>query len=150
MSACIFFAADFNLPEKERPDGSILEIDFERGMVSDGNADDDYGLYAFTDFDGHTELPYAVSLVWSGFTPGRAEHLIEYIRAALEHCDRIELWHVWLTGFCEYDERPYRKTMTVPICDLTIDDIKTVCEFDVWPSDKARPTDVCLVITHER
>ena len=32
MSACIFFAADFNLPEKERPDGSILEIDFERGM----------------------------------------------------------------------------------------------------------------------
>ena len=93
MSACIFFAADFNLPEKERPDGSILEIDFERG---------------------------------------------------------IELWHVWLTGFCEYDERPYRKTMTVPICDLTIDDIKTVCEFDVWPSDKARPTDVCLVITHER
>lgn len=56
MSACIFFAADFNLPEKERPDGSILEIDFERGMVSDGNADDDYGLYAFTDFDGHTEL----------------------------------------------------------------------------------------------
>ena len=123
MSACIFFAADFNLPEKERPDGSILEIDFERGMVS---------------------------LEWSGFTPGRAEHLIEYIRAALEHCDRIELWHVWLTGFCEYDERPYRKTMTVPICDLTIDDIKTVCEFDVWPSDKARPTDVCLVITHER
>ena len=148
MSACIFLAAAFELPEKERPDNHALEIDLERGRISDGNADDDYGLYAFADFDGHTGLPYAVSLEWSGFTPGRAERLIAYIRTALEHCDRVELWHVWLTGFCEYDERPYRKTKTVSICDFTIDDIQAVCEFNVWPRDRAKPTDICLVITH--
>lgn len=148
MSACTFLAAALELPEKERPECCTLEIDSERGMVSDANAEDDYGLYAFTDFDGHTELPYAVSLAWSGFTMGRAKHLIAYIRAALKHCDRVELWHVWLTGFCEYDERPSRKTKVVSICDLTIDDIQAVCAFDVWPREKAKPTDVCLVITH--
>ena len=93
------------------------------------------------------DTPHAVCLEWDGFTPGRAEHLIAYLRAALERCERVELWHVWLTGYCEYDERPFRKTKRVSLRDLTPHDLEAICEFDVWAQDQTRPTDVCLIIT---
>lgn len=141
MSLCTFLAAACDLPEKMRPDGCIPELGPTQA------ADEDYGLYAFPDFDGHTALPHAVCLEWDGFTPGRAEHLIAYLRAALERCERVELWHVWLTGYCEYDERPFRKTKRVSLRDLTPHDLEAICEFDVWAQDQTRPTDVCLIIT---
>lgn len=147
MSLCTFLAAGCELPEKDRPEHSTLEIDLERNTVFDGNAADNYGLFPFHDFDGHTELPYAVCLEWNYFTPGRAKNLIKYISAALENCARVELWHVWLTGYCEYVERPYRKTKTVSIRDLTVEDIQDICEFNVWANDKNKPTDACLIIT---
>lgn len=141
MSLCTFLAAACDLPEKMRPDGCIPELGPAQA------ADEDYGLYAFPDFDGHTALPHAVCLEWDGFTPGRAEHLIAYLRAALERCERVELRHVWLTGYCEYDERPFRKTKRVSLRDLTPHDLEAICEFDVWAQDQTRPTDVCLIIT---
>lgn len=147
MSVCTFLAADCPLPEKMQPeDGFCLEIDTRKGTKFDGDRDDNYGLYHFQDVRGYTDLQYGVELQWFYYTPGRAKELIRYIADALRHCDRVELWTVWLMDFYEYEERPYYRTRTVSLRDLTCEDIAEVTEADVWRESKLRPVYDCLRI----
>ena len=75
---------------------------------------------------------------------------LEYIKNALEYDTTIEIWHVWLMDYYEYDERPVIRKRTIPFSDLAIDDIKEIDNAQIWNTpDKGnpgRPSFYCLVI----
>ena len=77
MSACIFIASDMPLVEVAPSQNYPLHIDLDNGTIDDGGADDNY------------------------YTDGRAQQIIEYIKAALQEVDVIEFWHVWLMDYYE-------------------------------------------------
>lgn len=149
MSVCTFIAADCPLPtyapEKDYP--IHINIDNDNVTVFDGDADDNYCLNEFVDVSVYTDKEYGVSLEWAYHTPGRAERIIEYIRKALENSDTVELWHVWLTGYWEFDERPVYVRDTVTIDELTAQDIKDLDDAEIWNNkDKQRPSFYCLTV----
>ena len=147
MSVCTFLAADCKLPEKPRPEtGFDIKFNIDTGTVYDGGRDDDYALYNFTDVGGYSDLQYGVMIEWFYCTPGRARKIIEHIKSALTKCDRVEIWTVWLMDYYEYDERPYYKTRTVSLEDLSVEDIKEIAEVNVWEASKERPTYYCLTV----
>lgn len=149
MSSCIFIASDRPLhevePQKEYP--HICNID--EGIIYDGGADDDFFLHTFEDVQSYTDKKYGVYLEWY-YTDGRAKKILEYIKNALEYDNTIEIWHVWLMDYYEYDERPVIQKCTVPFSDLTIEDIKKIDSAEIWNTpDKRnpdRPSFYCLVI----
>lgn len=145
MSQMLFMAADCELPVKDPPEDFHFEINLDEGKTYDGDADDGYWLSGFSDEYEHTDLEHCVEIGWFNCTPGRANHLIAYIRDALAKCDTVEIWKVWLDYF-EYDERPYYKERTLSIEDLTADDIMNIANADLWAAKDGRFTDYCLVI----
>ena len=149
MSVCTFIASNRPLhevrPQKEYP--CICNID--KGMLYDGGADDNFFLLTFEDVQIYTDKKYGVCLEWD-YTDGRAEKILEYIKNALEFEAAVEIWHVWLMDYYEYDERPVTRKRIVPFSDLTIDDIKGIDEAEIWNKpDKRnpdRPSFYCLII----
>ena len=149
MSLCTFIASDRPLrevaPQKEYP----LVVNVDEGTVYDGGADDNFCLHTFNDVQAYTNKKYGVWLEWN-YTDGRAKKILEYIKNALEHEATIEIWHVWLMDYYEYDESPVIWKCTVPFFDLTIDDIKEIDNAEVWNKpDKRnpnRPSFYCLII----
>lgn len=149
MSVCTFIASDSPLrevvPQKEYP----LVINIDEGTIYDGGADHNFSLSTFKDVQVYTDKRYGVYLEWYP-TDGRAKKLLEYIKNALEYESTIEIWHVWLMDYCEYDERPVIQKCTVPFSDLTTDDIKEIDSAEVWNTpDKRypeRPSFYCLII----
>lgn len=149
MSVCTFIASDYPLPEvmpqKEYP----LMINVDKGTIYDGGADDNFCLLPFVDVQRYTDKKYGVCLEWH-YTDGRAKKLLEYIKNALEYDTSIEIWHVWLMGYYEYDERPAIQRCTVSFSDLTIDDLREIDDAEIWNTpDKrnpGRPSFYCLVI----
>lgn len=150
MSICTFIASDRPLrevsPQKEYP----LVIHFDEGTVYDGGADDNFYLHAFKDVQSYTDKKYGVYLEWR-YTDGRAGKVLEYIKKALEYESAIEIWHVWLTDYYEYDERPVIRKCIVPFSDLTVDDLKEIDSAEIWNNpDKRnpdRPSFYCLAVT---
>lgn len=149
LSICTFIASNGPLcevtPQKEYP----LVINIDEGTIYDGGADDNFSLYAFKDVQMYTGKKYGVYLQWR-YTDGRARKLLEYIQNALEYEAAIEIWHVWLADYYEYDESPVVQKCTVPFSDVTIDDIKEIDDAEIWNTpDKRnprRPSFYCLVV----
>ncbi len=149
MSVCTFIASDSPLqpvaPERDYP----LNINVDTGEVFDGGADDNFFLHPFAELDAYTEKKYGVCLEWH-YTPGRAARIVDYIRAALEETEEIELWRVWLGDWYwyEYEERPVMRQRTVTAAELTPEDIRALDEAEIWNNkDKNRPSFYQLTIT---
>ncbi len=147
MSQCIFLAADCPLPEIRLPQDYPRHFNIDTGVISDSGADDDYCLLPFHEVDIYCEKKYGVSLELDIYTEGRAKQIIDYIKAALLQTDSVELWNVWLLGYWEFDDRPYIHKRTVPIDELTVNDIREMTEAENWnKKDKNRPSFYCMEI----
>ena len=144
MSVCTFIAADSPLKQVAPPQEYPLEINIDDGTVYDGGADDNYFLFDFSDSDSCTNKKYAVYLEWNP-TRGRAERLAEYIRAALNDSETVELWHIWM-GSCE---KPLIRSRTVPIHALTPEDIRALMDSCVTEEFYDTPIQYRIVITAE-
>ena len=150
MSVCKFIAADIPLqevkPSKEYP----VHIDLDKGTINDGGSDDNFFLLPFLDVQDYTDKKYGVCLEWN-YTDGRAEQILKYIRAALEKIESVEMWHVWLMDYYEYEDSPVIHKRTISIEEMTIRDIHELDKADIWNSpDKhipSRPSFYCLKIT---
>lgn len=149
MSVCTFIASDSPLrevsPEKEYP----LEINLDNGTINDGGADDNFYLLPFENVSDYTDKTYGVYLEWN-YTDGRAEQILKYIKEALKETDSVELWHVWLMDYYEYEDSPVIHKRTISIDEMTIQDIKAIDDADIWNKpDKqipSRPSFYCLKI----
>lgn len=147
MSQCIFIAADTPLPEVTPSQDYPLHINLNTGTVSDGGANDNYVLFAFDEVEIYSEKKYGVQLELHQFTDGRAEQIIDYIRTALMQSDSVEIWNVWLSGYWEFDDRPHVCKRTVPIDELTTEDIKEIVQAENWDNkDHNRPRFYCLEV----
>lgn len=62
----------------------------------------------------------------------------------------IELWHVWLMDYYEFEDRPVIHRQTVSIDELTTKHIKEIDDAEIWNTpDKMypnRPSFYCLEI----
>ena len=150
MSTCLFLASDHPLPSASPSKKYPLLVDLDKGTIYDGNADDNLFLFPFPDVDLYCEKQYGVSLEWN-YTEGRANQLIAYIRQQLLHTDTVEFWHVWLSDYFEFEDRPYFHRETVSIAELTAAQIRTLDRSEIWNTpDKMypdRPSFYCLTIT---
>ena len=147
MSACIFIAADCQLPEVKPSRDYPLNIDFNSGIIDDGGADDNYFLITFDDVDIYCDKKYGVYIELHKYTDGRAKQIIDYIKNVLQQTDSVELWNVWLTDYWEYDDRPYINKKTISINELTTDDIKKINDAENWDKKyKNRPIFHCIEI----
>ncbi|MBE5883053.1 MAG: hypothetical protein E7291_01315 [Lachnospiraceae bacterium] len=150
MSVCTFIASDYPLAEVVPTQDYPMEINVDTGMIYDGGADDNYFLLAFRDVADYTDKKYGVYLEWN-YTEGRAEQILNYIRAALENTELVELWHVWLMDCYEYEDSPVIHKQTISIGEMTIRDIFELDNADIWNSpDKhipSRPSFYCLKVT---
>ena len=148
MSVCTFLAADVALqevaPTKEYP----IHIDIDNGKIYDGDADDNFFLNIFEDVRSYTDKKYGVCLEWAYYTDGRAVQILEYIKDVLQSTDSVEIWHVWLMDYYEYDERPVIRKISKSISELTVIDIKTLDGAEIWNNEeKDRPSFYCLKVT---
>lgn len=146
MSVCTFIAADCPLkevvPEKKYP----LHINIDEGSIDDGGADDNYFLYTFPDVSSYTDKKYGVYLEWH-YTEGRAKQILEYIKAALDHSEVVELWHVWLMDYYEYDERPIIRKQKLSFEELTVSEIQELDDAAIWNNPNCnRPSFYCLQV----
>lgn len=150
MSVCKFIAADVPLqevaPSKEYP----LHIDLDNGIIDDGGADDNFFLLPFQDVQDYSDKKYGVYLEWD-YTDGQAEQILKYLRTVLEKTELVELWHVWLMDYYEYEDSPVIHKRTISIEKMTIRDIYEMDKADIWNSpDKqlpSRPSFYRLIIT---
>ena len=146
MSVCTFIASDMPLAPYSPEHNYPVFIDIDTGECFDGGTDDNFYLHPF-DCDGYSGKKYAVSLEWR-YTEGRAERIVGYIKEHLREADGVELWHVWLGGFYEFDERPFIRRYVTTADKLEISDIKEFDEAEIWNNkDKNRPSFYCLTIT---
>lgn len=147
MSNCVFIAADHPLTEVTPSQEYPLEINLDTGIIFDGGADDNYYLLPFDEVDLYCKKKYGVYLELPQFTDGRAGQMIEYIRTALTQTESVEIWNVWLSGYWEFEDRPHISKKTVPIDELTTDDIKEMVQAENWDNrDHNRPWFYCLEI----
>lgn len=150
MSVCTFLASDWPLEEVAPGADYPLFVNLDDGTVYDGDADDNFFLTEFRDVSDYTDKQYAVCLEWR-YTEGRAKQIIGYIQDALRNTDCVEVWHAWLLGWCEYEDRPVIHRQTVPIGELTPGHIKDLVESHIWNTpDKRnpeRPSYYCITIT---
>ena len=150
MSVCKFIAADIPLQEVRPSKDYPIHIDLDKGIIDDGGADDNFFLLPFPDVQDYTDKKYGVCLEWR-YTDGRVEQILKYIRAALEKTELVELWHVWLMDYYEYEESPVIHKRKISITDMTIKDIYELDNADIWNCpDKhipSRPSFYCLKIT---
>lgn len=131
MSACTFIASDIPLPTWAPPKDHPLDINIDTGAIYDGDADDNFFLHAFEDVQSYSSKKYGVWLEWR-YTHGRGKQIVKYIRDALRHTDSIELWHVWLTAYCEYEDSPVVHSRTIPVNELTENHIKELDSAEIW------------------
>lgn len=116
-------------------------IDTDAGTVDDGGFDDDFAIFSLSDAtdDIYTEKKYRAYIEW-GCTAGRAQRVIDYIGEQLENTDEMELWNVWMGN----EDRPRIRKRTIPIDELTPDDVMELEATDVLSEP---PTQYCFVIT---
>lgn len=150
MSVCTLLASDHPLPTAAPQQQYPLRICIDDGSVFDGDADDNFYLYPFPDVQTYTGKDYGVWLDWR-YTEGRGIQLLDYIRRALCHTEEIQLWHIWLLGWWEYEERPVIHSRTIPFSALTVEDLKKLDDAPMWNSpdrqNPQRPSFYRLVIT---
>lgn len=149
MSVCTFLASDYPLPEVMPIQEYPLNINLDDGTIYDGGADDNFYLHTFEDVQDYTDRKYGVWLEWN-YTDGRAEQILKYIKDILKNTASIELWHVWLMDYYEYEDSPVIQKRTVSISEITANDIKELDNAEIWNGpDKyipSRPSFYCLKI----
>ena len=149
MSVCTFIASDHPLTEAAPVRDYPTKINIDTGTIDDGGADDNYFLYLFEDVRDYTDKKYGVYLEWD-YTEGRAKQLIAYMKNALQDTASIELWHVWLMDYYEWEDRPVIHKQTICIDELTAKHIREMDEAEIWNTpDKMypdRPSFYCLEI----
>lgn len=149
MSVCTFIASDFPLTEFAPIRDDPFEINPEQDTIYDDGADDNFFLHFFPDVQSYTDRNYGVCLEWN-YTEGRAKQVIEYMKNVLQNTTPIELWHVWLTDFYEFEDRPVIHRKMVSIDELTAKHIREIDEAEIWNTpDKMypdRPSFYCLEI----
>ena len=116
MSVCTFIASNCPMKEVASEKEYPIEINLDNGTIDDGGADDNYFLLPFNDVSDYTDMKYGVYIEWN-YTDGRAEQILKYMRAALEETEQIELWHVWLMDYYEYEDSPVIHKRTISIED---------------------------------
>lgn len=150
MSVCTFIASDFPLKSYAPSNNYPLEINIDNGTTYDGGSDDNYFLNTFININDYTDKKYGVCLEWN-YTDGRAKQIIEYIKTSLQNTNLIELWHVWLLDYYEFEDRPVIHRQIISISELTIKHIKDIDNAAIWNTpDKTypnRPSFYCLTIT---
>jgi len=150
MSVCTFIASDLPLTEVEPLQDYPLEINIDKGTIYDGDAGDNYFLNTFTNVGDYTHKKYGVCLEWN-YTEGRAKQIINYIKKALQKTDSVEFWHVWLTDYYEFEDRPVIHRKNISIEELATTDIKEIDNAEIWNTpDKMypnRPSFYCLTIS---
>ena len=123
MSVCTFIAS--NCPLKE---------------VAPEKEYDNYFLLPFNEVSDYTDMRYGVYLEWD-YTDGRAEQILKYIQEDLKEAGSVELWHVWLGDYYEYEDSPVIHKQTISIKDMTIQEIKEIDNADIWNTpDKQIPS----------
>ena len=147
MSVCTFIASDYPLPEAAPSREYPLCINIDSGEVFDRGADDNFFLHHFRDTTVYTDKKYGVWLEWN-YTEGRAKKIINYIKDRLQFSDSLELWHVWLMDYCEFEERPFVHRRIVSAEELTVENIKEIDEAEIWNRHDRyypeRPSFYCL------
>ncbi|MDB7815937.1 hypothetical protein [Intestinimonas butyriciproducens] len=169
MSALFYIASDYPLDEVSNPHYKTLSVNealsigmegipeqflepgFDRdkpdvllwsdAFVEEGELDDDFSIWPLNSSteDIFTDKKYRVCLEWE-YTRGRAERIIQYIREHLSHISELEIWHIWV-GNGVY---PKIRKCTIPIDELTPDDLKELSDLEVY----CEPiTHYCFVIT---
>lgn len=108
-----------------------FEINIDDGTICDGDADDNFFLHTFRDVQVYTEKKYGVWLEWR-YTEGRARHILEYIKGALAYAESIELWHVWLMDYYEYEDSPVIHERRLSINELRPEDIRQIDNAEIW------------------
>ena len=150
MSICSFIASDAPLASVSPARDYPLHINVDLGTIDDGGADDNYFLHPFLNVQDYSDKAYAVSLEWN-YTEGRAKQIIDYIKAALQETDVVEFWHVWLTDYYEFEDRPYIHRKTISVQSLTAEHIRETDDAVIWntpdPMYPERPSFYCLTIT---
>ena len=149
MSVCTFLASDYPLPEVSPEREYPLFINVDEGTVDDGGADDNFFLRDFPDVGSYTDKTYGVALEWR-YTQGRVKRILAYIGDALQNTDVVELWHVWLTDYCEFEDRPFIHRKTVPLGELTAECIRELEDAEIWNTPDRmypnRPSFYCISI----
>lgn len=150
MSVCTFLASDAPLGEVAPKAEYPVFVNVDDGTIYDGGTDDNFTLREFREVSDYTDKQYAVCLQWR-YTEGRAKRIIGYIRDVLRNTDCVELWHAWLLGWYEYEDRPVIHRQTIPVGELTVELIRDLVDSDIWNTpDKRnpeRPSYYCLTIT---
>ncbi|MBR4889126.1 MAG: hypothetical protein IKU17_08285 [Clostridia bacterium] len=131
MSVCTFIAANVPLPTVVPAREYPVEINVDTGEIFDGGADDNFYLQEFGDVSDYTDKKYGVWLDWNP-TPGRAERILRYIQDVLQVAGEVELWHVWLLGYHEFEDRPVVKKRAAVIGELTAGDILELDDAEIW------------------
>ena len=150
MSVCTFIASDYPLrthvPSRDYP----LEINIDDGIIFDGDADDNFFLNPFLCAGDYCGREFCVSLEWN-YSDGRANQIIAYIKSVLLHTESIEIWHVWLEDYFEFEDRPFIHRKTISMKELTTAHIRDIHTAAIWNTpDKIypnRPSFYCLTIT---
>ena len=149
MSVCKFIAADIPLQEVRPSKDYPVHVDIDNGTIYDGGADDNYFLLSFGAVSDYTNKKHAVYLEWN-YTDGRAEQILEYMKENLKKTEEIELWHVWLMDYYEYEDSPVIHKRRISIKELTIRDIKEWDNAEIWNHpDKhlpGRPSFYCIKV----
>ena len=139
MSTCTFIAADVPLPTAAPSREYPLEINIDTGTIFDGGADDNFFLHIFEDVQDYTGKKYGVWLDWNP-THGRAEQILNYIRDVLQRTEALELWHVWLPAYHEFEDRPVIRSRAIAVSELTSVDILELDDAEIWDHpDKRYP-----------
>ena len=148
MSVCTFIASNSPLPSVSPSKEYPVSINIDTGVIDDGGADDNFFLLPFNDIDLYTNKEYGVYLEWN-YTDARAENIINYLKEALKNDDSVELWHVWLMDYYEYEDRPIIYHSSISIDNLTTQDIKEFDNEKIWNNKDYpnRPSFYCLTIT---
>ena len=150
MSVCTFIASDHPLAEVMPPQDYPIHINIDEGTVDDGGADDNFSLRNFAEVGCYSDKQYGVTLEWH-YTEGRARRIAAYIEDALQQTDAIELWHVWLTDYYEYEDSPVIHRQTISAAELTAEDIRELDDAEIFNKpDKRypeRPSFYCLTVT---
>lgn len=149
MSVCTFIASDFPLPETAPLYAYPFEINIDNGTIDDGGTDDNYFLHLFLDVQSYTNKKYGVYLEWY-YTDGRAQQIIAYLKRALQEAPSIELWQIWLMDYYEFEDSPVIHKKTIPITELTAEQIKELDEAEIWNTPDrtypGRPSFYCLTV----
>ena len=131
LSNCIFFASDYPLPEVVPSQKYSVEVNVDNGTIEDGGADDNFFLYRLEVIPNCTDKPYAVCLEWN-YTDGRAEQIVKYIKEILKKTESMELWHIWLMDYYEYEDSPVIRKKVIQIDEMTMETIKELDNTKIW------------------